>query len=50
MENNTDPMIAGTLIAVGAPETWATTLERAIPEITPIMPPILVSMDASVRN
>ena len=43
-------MIAGILIAVGAPESLETTFDRTIPTITPMIPPILVSMAASVRN
>ena len=50
MENSTEPMIAGMLIAVGAPESWDTTLDNIIPTTTPMIPPILVSMAASVRN
>ena len=50
MENSTEPMIAGMLIAVGAPESWDTTFDNIIPTTTPMIPPILVSMAASVRN
>ena len=50
VENSTEPIIAGTLIAVGAPETLDTTLDKIIPKTTPMIPPMLVSMEASVRN
>ena len=50
VENSTEPIMAGILIAVGAPEISDTTLDKIIPRITPITPPILVSMEASVRN
>ena len=50
MENTTEPIMAGMLMAVGAPDTCATTFDRMIPSTTPMIPPILVSTEASVRN
>ena len=50
MENTTEPIIAGILIAVGAPDTWATTFDSIIPITTPLIHPILVSTEASVKN
>ena len=50
IENTTEPIIAGTLMAVGEPATLDTTFESPIPRTTPIIPPTLVSTAASVRN
>ena len=36
MENTTEPIMAGMLMAVGAPDTCATTFDRMIPSTTPM--------------
>ena len=50
VENSTAITIDGTLIAVGDPVTFPTTFDKPIPVTTPIIPPMLVSTEASVRN
>ena len=50
MENPTDATMAGMLMAMGIPAILDMTLASTIPDITPTIPPRLVSTAASVRN
>ena len=50
MENTTEKMIAGMLIATGVCDTLEITCAMMMPPSTPSSPPMLVSTAASVRN
>ena len=50
MENTTETTITGMLMAVGVSVMLDITFASIFPTTTPMMPPILVSTAASVRN